>query len=318
MIKDCGDEFEVIEYERLVPLVIEKEPFNHQDTQEGDAFILFSKRKVLQLAKQYKEMGINASVIYGDLPPEVRKMQYYDFVHNKNLILVSTDAIGMGVNLPIRRIVFMNLCKFDGEEERFLTSQEVKQIAGRAGRIGIYEVGYVAGYGRSYSFLKEKIEMEDDPIEQAVIGPSEVLLQIEGLPLKEKLALWSTMPVETLYYRKMDIRDYILVLDKVRRYKLDEYVEWKLMKLPIDVHNDEVLSTLLFFIESYFVQKVGEVPRPHLGEVNLSNLETYYQEVNLYYSFCKSFNIEFDVEWVYDERLRISELINDLLIKGRY
>lgn len=224
----------------------------------------------------------------------------------------------MGVNLPIRRIVFMNLCKFDGEEERFLTSQEVKQIAGRAGRIGIYEVGYVAGYGRSYSFLKEKIEMEDDPIEQAVIGPSEVLLQIEGLPLKEKLALWSTMPVETLYYRKMDIRDYILVLDKVRRYKLDEYVEWKLMKLPIDVHNDEVLSTLLFFIESYFVQKVGEVPRPHLGEVNLSNLETYYQEVNLYYSFCKSFNIEFDVEWVYDERLRISELINDLLIKGRY
>ncbi|MFQ7058990.1 MAG: SUV3 C-terminal domain-containing protein [Turicibacter sanguinis] len=90
------------------------------------------------------------------------------------------------------------------------------------------------------------------------------------------------------------------------------------MKLPIDVHNDEVLSTLLFFIESYFVQKVGEVPRPHLGEVNLSNLETYYQEVNLYYSFCKSFNIEFDVEWVYDERLRISELINDLLIKGRY
>ena len=318
MIKDCGDEFEVIEYERLVPLVIEKEPFNHQDTQEGDAFILFSKRKVLQLAKQYKEMGINASVIYGDLPPEVRKMQYYDFVHKKNLILVSTDAIGMGVNLPIRRIVFMNLCKFDGEEERFLTSQEVKQIAGRAGRIGIYEVGYVAGYGRSYSFLKEKIEMEDDPIEQAVIGPSEVLLQIEGLPLKEKLALWSTMPVETLYYRKMDIRDYILVLDKVRRYKLDEYVEWKLMKLPIDVHNDEVLSTLLFFIESYFVQKVGEVPRPHLGEVNLSNLETYYQEVNLYYSFCKSFNIEFDVEWVYDERLRISELINDLLIKGRY
>lgn len=45
MIKDCGDEFEVIEYERLVPLVIEKEPFNHQDTQEGDAFILFQNEK---------------------------------------------------------------------------------------------------------------------------------------------------------------------------------------------------------------------------------------------------------------------------------
>lgn len=318
IIQDCGDEFEVIEYERLVPLVIEKEPFTYQDTQEGDAFILFSKRRVLQLAKQYKEMGVYASVIYGDLPPEVRKMQYYEFVHKKNPILVSTDAIGMGVNLPIRRIVFMNLCKFDGEEERFLTSQEVKQIAGRAGRIGLYDVGYVAGYGRSYSFLKEKIEIEDETIEQAVIGPSEVLLEIEGLPLKEKLALWSTTPIEIDWYRKMDIRDYILVLDKIRRYKLDEYIEWKLMKLPIDVHNDEVLATLLFFVERYFVQNEDELPKPRLGEITLNSLETYYQEVNLYYSFCKTFALEFEVQWVYDERLRISELINDLLVKGKY
>lgn len=318
IIEDCGDEFEIIEYERLVPLVIEKESFNPDDPQEGDAYILFSKRKVLQLARQYKERGIQASVIYGDLPPEVRKMQYHQFVHKKNPILVSTDAIGMGVNLPIRRIVFMNLCKFDGEEERFLTSQEVKQIAGRAGRKGLYEVGYVAGYGRSYSFLKEKIEMEDESIVQAVIGPSELLLEIEGLPLKEKLALWSTTPVEVEWYRKMDIRDYILILDKIRRYKLPEVIEWRLMKLPIDVHNDVVLSTLLFLIETYFVHQLDEVPKPHLGENNLNNLETYYQEVNLYYSFCKSFDIEFDVDWVYSERLRISELINDLLIEGKY
>ena len=63
-------------------------------------------------------------------------MQYHEFIDHENIILVSTDAIGMGVNLPIRRIIFMNLQKFDGEEERWLTSQEVKQIAGRAGRKG--------------------------------------------------------------------------------------------------------------------------------------------------------------------------------------
>lgn len=61
-------------------------------------------------------------------------MQYEQFINKENKVLVTTDAIGMGVNLPIRRIVFMAIRKFDGEEVRELTSQEVKQIAGRAGR----------------------------------------------------------------------------------------------------------------------------------------------------------------------------------------
>ena len=50
----------------------------------------------------------------------------------------------MGLNLPIRRIVFLENEKFDGTRRRRLTSQEVKQIAGRAGRKGIYDVGKVA------------------------------------------------------------------------------------------------------------------------------------------------------------------------------
>ena len=62
------------------------------------------------------------------------------FINKENQLLVSTDAIGMGVNLPIRRIIFFDTRKFDGEEIRPLTSQEVKQIAGRAGRIGRYDV----------------------------------------------------------------------------------------------------------------------------------------------------------------------------------
>ena len=69
--------------------------------------------------------------------------------------------------------------------------------------------------------------MEDEPILEAVIGPSEAILEITGLPLKEKLALWSTTPVEVEWYRKMDIRDYILILDRIRRYQLSEDVQWR-------------------------------------------------------------------------------------------
>jgi len=50
---------------------------------------------------------------------------------------VATDAIGMGLNIgPLRRVVFSALTKWDGQQERPLTVQEIKQIGGRAGRFG--------------------------------------------------------------------------------------------------------------------------------------------------------------------------------------
>ena len=54
-------------------------------------------------------------------------------------VVVSTDAIGMGLNLPIRRIVFIETEKFDGISRRPLKPEEIKQIAGRAGRFGLYD-----------------------------------------------------------------------------------------------------------------------------------------------------------------------------------
>ena len=86
--------------------------FSYKDVEEGDAIVLFSKKKVLSLAEEYSEKGIKASIIYGDLPPEVRRKQYDDFINKETKILITTDAIGMGVNLPIRRIVFLSVKKF--------------------------------------------------------------------------------------------------------------------------------------------------------------------------------------------------------------
>jgi ATP-dependent RNA helicase SUPV3L1/SUV3 len=56
---------------------------------------------------------------------------------------VATDAIGMGLNLPIRRVIFANIHKFDGVAPRPLNATEMRQIAGRAGRHGLYDTGYV-------------------------------------------------------------------------------------------------------------------------------------------------------------------------------
>jgi superfamily II RNA helicase len=58
-------------------------------------------------------------------------------------VICGTDTLGVGVNIPIRSVLFSKLCKYDGEKVRLLTVREFKQIAGRAGRKGFDDQGSV-------------------------------------------------------------------------------------------------------------------------------------------------------------------------------
>lgn len=313
ILKDCDDEYEIKEYKRAIPLELQNSSFHYNNVEAGDALVVFSKKKVIKLATHYANFGIKASLIYGDLPPEVRKNQYSRFINKETSILIATDAIGLGVNLPIKRIVFMNIKKYDGNTIRELTSQEVKQIAGRAGRKGIYNIGHVAGYGDTQQFINDKLNARDRIIEQGVCGPSEEILKVKSLSLREKLALWSTKPEKTPFYRKMYIEEYLIVLDNIKKYKLSEKVQWNLLKVPFDVSNEEMLKTFLEYVEEAFILNYKTLTKPSYVFKALNELEIYYQKINLYYSFSKNFDLEFDEQWVYDERIVVSEIINELI-----
>lgn len=58
-------------------------------------------------------------------------------------VVCGTDTLGMGVNVPIRTVLFTRLCKFDGEKVGIVKVRDFRQIAGRAGRKGYDDVGYV-------------------------------------------------------------------------------------------------------------------------------------------------------------------------------
>ncbi|MBI2898477.1 MAG: DUF3516 domain-containing protein [Deltaproteobacteria bacterium] len=58
-------------------------------------------------------------------------------------VISGTDTLGVGVNIPIRTVLFTQLCKFDGEKTGILSTREFLQIAGRAGRKGFDERGSV-------------------------------------------------------------------------------------------------------------------------------------------------------------------------------
>jgi len=58
-------------------------------------------------------------------------------------VICGTDTLGAGINVPIRTVVFTRLCKFDGRKTAHLTAREFHQIAGRAGRKGFDDRGFV-------------------------------------------------------------------------------------------------------------------------------------------------------------------------------
>jgi superfamily II RNA helicase len=58
-------------------------------------------------------------------------------------IVSGTDTLGVGVNIPIRTVLFTRLCKYDGDKTAILSVREFQQIAGRAGRKGFDERGFV-------------------------------------------------------------------------------------------------------------------------------------------------------------------------------
>ncbi len=59
-------------------------------------------------------------------------------------VVVGTDTLGVGVNLPLRAVVLTGLAKYDGTSSRLLSARELHQIAGRAGRPGYDTSGLVA------------------------------------------------------------------------------------------------------------------------------------------------------------------------------
>lgn len=139
----CGERCSVRRFERKQHVELLPHPVPVSALKHGDAVVAFSRREVLSLRDQISASGHPVSVVYGALPPEVRKREAERFATGESHILVATDAIGMGLNLPIRRVLFSTLTKFDGVADRTLDESEVHQIAGRAGRFGIHEEGFV-------------------------------------------------------------------------------------------------------------------------------------------------------------------------------
>lgn len=138
-----NEPLEILTKQRFSPLSVERRLTKLDRLAPGTALVAFSRREVLDYKAELEATGLRVAVIYGSLGPEVRREEARRFREGEADVLVATDAIAMGLNLPIKQVVFSTTRKWDGEAEAPLDPSHLRQIAGRAGRYGIHEDGRV-------------------------------------------------------------------------------------------------------------------------------------------------------------------------------
>ncbi|KAF2019961.1 P-loop containing nucleoside triphosphate hydrolase protein [Aaosphaeria arxii CBS 175.79] len=134
-----GDKVVVHNYERLSPLRVANRSLKGKlnSLEKGDCIVTFSVLGIHALRRQIEgKTGKKCAIVYGSLPPETRAQQarLFNDPDNEYDFLVASDAVGMGLNLSIKRVIFETTVKNDGQNYKSLDISDVKQIAGRAGR----------------------------------------------------------------------------------------------------------------------------------------------------------------------------------------
>ncbi|EQB58978.1 hypothetical protein CGLO_00695 [Colletotrichum gloeosporioides Cg-14] len=199
-----GDECIVHRYQRLSPLETMKQSLDNDlsKLQKGDAVVAFTRVNLHGLKNAIEEKtGRRCAIVYGSLPPETRAQQaaLFNDPDNDYDFLVASDAIGMGLNLEIKRVIFETATKHDGTQFRVLNTSEIKQIGGRAGRyktarqattsdagtdttavapVEEKKMGYVTTLDPDdLQTIRQAFQNEAEPLETAVIHPPAFVIE---------------------------------------------------------------------------------------------------------------------------------------------
>lgn len=323
MVLSCGDDYEVVYHERKTPLVMDESASDFRfpaDVKKGDALIVFARKDVHSVAAELQEGGIKCSIVYGSLPYDVRHREARKFADGETDVVVATDAIGMGMNLPIRRIVFLETFKYDGYNERPLTPSEVRQIAGRAGRFGIYDTGYVTSY-YDYEQIETALSQRVPPLSRAMISIPEEFLYKDG-KVSTILEMWNKIPASE-FYDKGDISEKIAIARALEGINDNRDLIRQFIRIPTDPDRTEIfkvytdyyrlmtrdmLPDLYSTMDEYSAEYVDTK-----AQNALQTLEMYSAIYDFLYAFTRMFGDKDDLDSVIAGKRLISGKIFEIL-----
>ena len=267
MMLTADEDVEVRKYKRLTELVIEDAPLeNLSNIRPGDCLVCFNKQDIFWATRQIEAMGKECAVIYGSLPPGTKLAQAKKFNDPDHpcKVLIATDAIGMGLNLNIGRIIFNALIKPSvnekGEKEMdTISTSQALQIAGRAGRYGTqFSTGYVTTMKpEDLPTLKRLLSQQPELISQVGLHPTaeQIELYAYHLPnatLSNLIDIFvSLSTVDDSLYFMCNIEDFKFLADMIQHVPLPLRARYVFCCAPINRKSAFVCSMFLKFARQY-------------------------------------------------------------------
>jgi ATP-dependent RNA helicase SUPV3L1/SUV3 len=289
-----GEPLEIVHFERKNPLELLPHATPIDAIEPQSAIIAFTRSNALRL-KQQLSATYRTSVIYGNLGPEVRREEARRFREGETQILVATDAIAMGLNLPIKTLLFSKADKFDGQNQRDLTVSEIQQIAGRAGRYGMSEKGYV---GALSSDVLRKISPLFAREAESVKIPFHVMANFDHIQLVstilEEKSLFAIIEffVENMKFegpfRAINLESMAEASVIVDRFDLDMRTKYILSTAPLSTKSPIVMGAYERYVRALAQAKpIAYIPPRHLGShaqttEELQEAEDQIKEISLY------------------------------------
>jgi ATP-dependent RNA helicase SUPV3L1/SUV3 len=204
--------------------------------------------------------------------------------------------------------------------ERPLTSSEVKQIAGRAGRYGLYDVGYVTTY-YDYEMIERLLFHKLIPLSKAMINIPEEFLEKDG-KISTILEMWNRVPAAE-YYDKGDIAEKIKVARALEEICDNRELIRKYIRIPANPDNKETFAIYTDFYKALCKDMPANTRAVILqysaDNVNatskqaLQTLETCSAVFDFLYSFTRMFGEEEDLWNILEIKREISEKIFEIL-----
>lgn len=316
----CEDKLVVQRTKRLSPVEVARHATTLERLEPGSLLVAFSRKLVLELKGMLESAGKSVSVVYGALSPEVRREQARRFREGEADIMVATDAVGMGLNLPAHTLCFYTDEKFDGIQNRQLKVQEVKQIGGRAGRFGHHDSGEITALDpQTLKSIRRLFNSPDAPVDlsQFQVRPSidhlSAISELMGEP--SLLRSWLTFNRNINYGEAFisvlpdELAEWIELIDDP---KIPLWLRWTFACTPIRGGFDSPASQHA----QRWIKRVAEghaIPMPKLllGS-DLSSLESTLHVVETYLHLARSLPEHFPE---HDDGEDARKLLNDAITR---
>lgn len=306
-----GDKLVIHEYERLSPLKTQSHSLGRLgNLEKGDAIILFSRVAIHAMKSDVERVtGKRCAVVYGSLPPETRAQQaaLFNDPNNDYDFLVASDAVGMGLNLSIKRVIFESTSKHDGISFRTMQPYEIKQIAGRAGRYKTAQeaidkgnlddakplaldavkkqdrsMGYVTTLNKfDLGVVQQAMEMEVEPLASVgIFPPADILHRFASyFPPKTPFGyiVLRLHDMASLHpqFHLCRLKEQIQIVDLVQEFDMSHMDRITLMSSPANLRDPGMTKVIKEMAQCIAEQKTGA-----LLDMNCFDLELIDKDIH--------------------------------------